>query len=265
MMFLIVISMALLLALSVIAKSDKQELEDNIKNKIHKDLWEEIDKTKKEPEKENVITILIEVNTSDKRSIKELAKEIGKSSIKIEGVYTLGDIIIAEVDVNKIKDIAKIDDIKSVWPDRKYYATLESSVPQIHAEEMWAKGFNGSGVKIAILDTGVDSSHPIFNGRVINEAVFTGENSTQDGHGHGTHCAGIAAGNGDIKGVAPGALLMNGKVLSDLGEGSDSSIIAGINWAVNPDGNSSTEDGAEVISMSLGGSYVDLDSPIVLL
>lgn len=107
-------------------------------------------------------------------------------------------------------------------------------------EPIWAKG-TGEGVKIAILDTGytkhVDGPEPIA------ERSFTGE-PVRDGNGHGTHCAGTALGRNGI-GVAPGAELIVGKVLSNRGSGSSSGIAAGIRWAV--------DQGADVISLSLGG------------
>lgn len=106
---------------------------------------------------------------------------------------------------------------------------------------VWERA-TGRGVRIAILDTGyskhVDGPEPIA------ERSFISGQSTRDGNGHGTHCAGTALGRRGI-GVAPEAELIVGKVLSNGGSGSSSGIAAGIRWA--------TEVGADVISMSLGG------------
>ena len=112
--------------------------------------------------------------------------------------------------------------------------------------------FTGQGVKLAVLDTGIDLNHPDFEGRLqegVNAVSFVPGESVQDGNGHGTHCAGNAAGplrslGGRRYGVAPNADLMVGKVLSDAGSGSDSQILDGIDWAASA--------GASVISMSLG-------------
>ena len=115
-------------------------------------------------------------------------------------------------------------------------------------------GPTGKGVKAAILDTGVDLEHPDFAGRFPggnNTASFIAGQTIHDGHGHGTHCAGILAGpvqsaGGRRYGVAPDAELLIGKVLNDQGNGYDDQILDGIAWAADA--------GARVISMSLGSA-----------
>ncbi|MFC8670879.1 S8 family serine peptidase, partial [Streptomyces sp. NPDC057199] len=111
-------------------------------------------------------------------------------------------------------------------------------------------GFDGKGVKIAVLDTGVDTTHPDLKDQVVAEKNFSAAPDTTDKYGHGTHVASIAAGTGaksagKYKGVAPGAQLLNGKVLDDTGFGDDSGILAGMDWAA--------EQGADVVNLSLGG------------
>ncbi|MFJ3195589.1 S8 family peptidase [Streptomyces griseoviridis] len=144
--------------------------------------------------------------------------------------------------------------IAHIWLDGVRKASLDKSVPQIGAPTAWASGYDGKGVKIAVLDTGVDATHPDLKGQVTAAKNFSTSTSVTDKYGHGTHVASIAAGTGaksggKFKGVAPGAQLLNGKVLSDDGYGDDSGIIAGMEWAA--------EQGADVINLSLGGS----DSP----
>ena len=109
--------------------------------------------------------------------------------------------------------------------------------------------FTGKGVKVAVLDTGFDLGHPDFAGRSVTSKSFINGEQVQDGHGHGTHVIGTACGPrvpGQLPryGVAYEADIFAGKVLSNAGSGSDSGILAGINWAMT--------NGCSVISMSLG-------------
>lgn len=139
--------------------------------------------------------------------------------------------------------------IKKLWLDRPVQVTLDQSVPQIGAPEAWAKGYDGKGTKVAVLDTGLDPTHPDLAGRVKEAQNFTDDPDTVDHHGHGTHVASTIAGSGaasggKFKGVAPGADLYIGKVLNSAGEGPQSAVIAGMEWAV--------AQGADVVSMSLG-------------
>lgn len=118
--------------------------------------------------------------------------------------------------------------------------------------------YSGKQVKVAVLDTGLDSSHPDFAGRSIAMRSFIRGESAEDGHGHGTHCVGTACGpktpeTGPRYGVAHGAEIYAGKVLSDSGSGSDGGILAGIDWAVRS--------GCAVISMSLGADVPRVHPP----
>lgn len=140
--------------------------------------------------------------------------------------------------------------IDRVWLDGVRRASLDKSVPQIGAPAAWKAGFTGKGVKIAVLDTGTDSTHPDLKGQILAEKNFSASKDTKDRVGHGTHVASIAAGSGaksggKFKGVAPDAKLLAGKVLDDEGYGEDSGILAGMEWAV--------AQGADIVNLSLGG------------
>ncbi|MFE9993735.1 S8 family peptidase [Streptomyces avermitilis] len=109
----------------------------------------------------------------------------------------------------------------------------------------------GRGVKIAVLDTGVDTDHPDLAGRIDETVSFVPGETVEDGHGHGTHCIGTAAGpaspqHGPRYGVASEARVLAAKVLSNAGSGTDGQILAAMAWAV--------AHGARVISMSLGAA-----------
>jgi len=143
----------------------------------------------------------------------------------------------------------KTSTVPRIWLDGRVHAVLDRSTAQIGAPTVWQTGARGEGVKVAILDTGVDQTHPDLAGRVTETANFSDSTSTNDPYGHGTHVASIVGGSGAAsdgrrKGVAPKADLLVGKVLGDDGSGSESQIIDGMEWAV--------AQGARVVSMSLG-------------
>jgi subtilisin len=119
----------------------------------------------------------------------------------------------------------------------------------IHATNVQNSGYTGKGVKLAVLDTGFDFTHPDYTGRTLHRRSFVGTRQAKDKEGHGTHCAGIAGGgrkgrDGARYGVAYGSRLYIGKILDDAGEGTDGQALAGIDWAL--------EKGCQVISMSFG-------------
>ena len=133
---------------------------------------------------------------------------------------------------------------------------------RIRATEAW-KVSTGEGVRIGIIDTGVDLGHEDLAGKVVASTNCIGSNGDpsrcsgtgQDDNGHGTHVAGIAAAAKDngkgIAGVAPGAQLVVVKALAADGSGTTEDINAGIRWAV--------DHGAQVVNLSLGGNFL-LDS-----
>lgn len=138
-----------------------------------------------------------------------------------------------------------------IWLDGRVRAAADSTgMDQIGAPPVWKAGYEGDGVKVAVLDTGVDRTHPDLKDRVAQAEDFTDSPSGTDDHfGHGTHVASIVAGTGAAsggarKGAAPAASLLVGKVLGDDGYGYDSQVIAGMQWAA--------DQGAKVVNMSLG-------------
>ena len=126
---------------------------------------------------------------------------------------------------------------------------------------LWEKGIKGKGVKIFILDTGIDASHEAFGDRVVNFAEFSqyggiypdDPKNAIDSDNHGTHVAGIVAGATPDKaiGMAPEALLGAGIVIP-RGSGTLSQIMGGLEWALEPDGNPETDDQPHIINLSLG-------------
>ena len=122
----------------------------------------------------------------------------------------------------------------------------------LQATKVVDSDYSGAGIKVAVLDTGLDLTHPDFANRVIIEKSFITGEAVQDLQGHGTHCIGTACGPLNPPdsaspmryGVAYNAEIYAGKVLSNQGSGTDGGILAGIDWAIS--------NGCQIISMSLG-------------
>ncbi|WP_328886049.1 S8 family peptidase [Streptomyces sp. NBC_00316] len=150
--------------------------------------------------------------------------------------------------------------VKKVWLNGLAHVDLEQSVPQIGAPVAWERGYDGTGVSVAVLDTGIDATHPDVSGSIAEQVDFTGSpTGAKDGHGHGTHVAATVLGSGAAskglrKGVAPGAKLLVGKVCDDNGQCPDDGIIAAMDWAAHS--------GAKVVNMSLGGEPTDGTDPM---
>ncbi|MCX4998445.1 S8 family serine peptidase [Streptomyces longwoodensis] len=140
--------------------------------------------------------------------------------------------------------------IDAVWLDGRVTADMAESNARIGTPAAWAAGLTGKGVTVAVLDTGVDLGHPDLADRVGVSRSFVEGEEVADRNGHGTHVTSTVGGSGAAsdgreKGVAPGAALAVGKVLGDQGSGSESQIIAGMEWAAR-------EVRADVVSLSLG-------------
>nr|WP_286141490.1 S8 family serine peptidase [Bacillus sp. AFS001701] len=148
--------------------------------------------------------------------------------------------------------------IEKIWLDGRVEATLEQSVPQIGAPTAWESGFTGKGVKVAVLDSGIDPNHPDLVNQIEEAKSFVPGETVEDFHGHGTHVASTvlgtgAASDGKNKGVAPEARLLVGKVLDNGGRGFDSWVLDGMEWAAH---------NAKIVSMSLGGGKSDGKDPL---
>ncbi|WP_432130503.1 S8 family serine peptidase [Streptomyces tendae] len=142
--------------------------------------------------------------------------------------------------------------VDGVWLDGRVTADMAESNAQIGTPDAWEAGLTGKGVTVAVLDSGVDAGHPDLAGRIAQSRSFIPGEEVADRHGHGTHVTSTvggsgAASDGKEKGVAPGATLAVGKVLDDEGFGSESEIIAGMEWAAR-------DVDADIVSMSLGST-----------
>ncbi len=185
--------------------------------------------------------------------------EIGVTHLQVAGsglallhhLRNRSDVEFAEFD-------APVQAIQSFQPDDLYYSTLYSSShygkvdqwgpPAVSAPAAWGVTLGDRSIVIAIVDTGVDDTHPDLASKIVGEYSYVG--SIKDGFGHGTHVAGIAAAATNnvvgVAGMCPNCGILSVKVLNDQGSGYISDVAAGITYAASH--------GARVISLSLGGS-----------
>ena len=177
---------------------------------------------------------------------------------RIKYTYDLVPAIAASIPEQALAALSANFNVVRIEPDIKVYAadgelTNAWGVEHIGAGDAHASNNRGTGVKVGIIDTGIDSTHPELSANYAGGWDFiNNDNDPRDDHGHGTHVAGIvgAVDNGDVDagvvGVAPEASLYAYKVLDASGSGVYSDIIAALEQAV--------EDGMDVANMSLGSS-----------
>ena len=212
-----------------------------------------------------------------------MVEEIRKSnleSIEIRYAFQLIPMVSLYIESGDIEVLAESTLISGLIFDRnrqiltesgpiENYVLSENGNEYVHfdtitgADLMWDEGYNGSGITIAVLDSGIDGDHPDLENRLIGfKDLINGQDDMEpsdgidayDDNGHGTAVAWNAVGDGTVssgylKGTAPGASLLVIKVLDSTGSGDDSIIAEGIEFAVTQ--------GVDVISISLGGDWSD--------
>jgi subtilisin family serine protease len=172
------------------------------------------------------------------------------------------------------KRLADVPGVQAVYFDYQAEIKREESLPLIGAPSVWemrdshGHAVTGQGIRVAVIDSGIDYTHPDLGGclgmgcKVVDGYDFVNDDTDpMDDNGHGTHVAGIVAGNGDTLGVAPDATLLAYKACNEWGVCDNSDIIAALERAADPDGDPLTNDQVDVINMSLGGPGT-LDDPL---
>jgi len=185
--------------------------------------------------------------------VKYSTVQVPERRVRVAGlvdryIYRRVPAVAMQVTAEGLSRLEEDPDVIAVWPDLPVHTMLNVTVPLIRVPEVWAESGKGAGVRVAVVDTGIDAEHPDLAGRVAATVSFVG-GSAADGHGHGTHVAGIIAGNGTASegryvGIAPEALIYAAKVLGDDGSGLMSDVMAGVEWAA--------DQGVQVINLSLG-------------
>jgi len=195
----------------------------------------------------------------------QVSQAVLNSGGRVNQIYSIIPAMFANIPENALEALQRNPNVKYIEPNSEFFA-LEETIPwgidrvfgdEVYSFPTWSSSI-GSGVTVAVLDTGIDKNHDDLN-------VLDGTNTIDstdwwvDGYGHGTHVAGTIAAldNGlGVVGVAPDVALYAVKVLDNSGSGNVGTILAGIEWAVyGPDGVDGTEDDSKIISMSLGGGY----------
>ncbi len=196
---------------------------------------------------DDIVHIIIKTRLLEKELIKEFTT---RPNISIRQIIRTTNAISLALPAGLIERLSQEPWVERIEEDEKVYAVLDESVAAVGAPSAWESGFTGKGVKIAIIDTGIDRDHPDFADRIVATKDFTLE-GFRDSNGHGSHVAGIATGSGNssqgkYKGVAPGALIMSAKVLRADGSGRMSDVMAAVEWSVDI--------GADIINLSLDAS-----------
>jgi subtilisin family serine protease len=193
------------------------------------------------------------------------AKRAAKSAITPEirrEYFVVFNGVAIDVPQELVAQIRALPYVKRVEADRAVHAFANANISLVGADKVWTTlGSRGKGVTVAIIDTGIDYMHPALGGgfgpgfKVIGGWDFVNNDADPfDDAGHGTHVAGIVAGDSStITGVAPDASLIAYKVLGSNGGGSDSNVLAAVERAADPNGDGNTSDHADVANLSLGG------------
>jgi subtilisin family serine protease len=211
---------------------------------------------------------------SQRGVVAQLNQQQRSQQVNQVTTYWIANVINCYATSEAISQLAKRNDIESIDYDetrmlldpaeRKNAVAMEGvpgsreitwNVVKINANAVWALGFNGEGVIVSVLDTGVNYDHLDLKTHVWQSDEYpnhgynfnANNNNPKDDNGHGTHCAGTVAGDGTSgsqTGVAPAATIMCVKVLDAGGSGNESAVWSGIQFSV--------EQGAHVMSLSLG-------------
>jgi len=212
-----------------------------------------------------------------KKAQEDTAKKMKEKApnAKIKETYsTLFSGFSISIRGDQVAALASLPEVKAIYPNLTYklHETAKSPTdletpnvggPTVGAPEAWklkdpsGKPLDGKGMKVAVIDSGVDYTHPDLQANYIGGYDTVDEdNDPMDGNVHGTHVAGIIAGNGKIKGIAPNASILAYRVMNDGGTGTTDDIIQGIERAI--------QDGADVLNLSLGQDLNVPDQPVTM-
>jgi len=204
-----------------------------------------------------------ELRRSGESALSRLESDIKERGAEVKARYWLTQSVVTEVDSNHLQSLTAREDVESVVVLKlQPVACLDVSRPLIGADQVEKTlGFDGNGVVVAVIDTGVDATHVALAGAVISQQDFTGL-GVGDGLGHGSHCAGIVASrDAKFRGIAPGASIADFRMMDASGSSQPDWAVAAIQAAVKAN--------VDVASNSWGwshanGAWTDADGTCVL-
>jgi subtilisin family serine protease len=214
---------------------------------------------------DEMVTVIVRLNGSSTHRLDALIKQTRVHKRKVMKNLRSLSLSVPFSMVGELASLPEVSHISSNEAVRGFgHVSLTTGVDAGQAAALAAgRGvIDGSGVGIAILDSGIDLNHAQFaatgNGaRVIASVDFTGENRTDDPYGHGTFVAAAAAGGAgagaDYTGIAPGASLLNVRVLNSAGEGSVETVMAGLDWVASH----ARQYNIRIVNMSLGSQAIE--------
>src|SRR2546423_11535514 len=197
-----------------------------------------------------------------------LDSELKQQGASVKGSFKNFAARAVEIKADDVEKLAERDDVAYVTPDRQVkllgHVTLTSGADAAAATG-GLSNYDGAGLGLVVMDSGIDSTHFAFadnsgHSRVVYSQDFTGEGRTDDPYGHGTHVASIAAGSGVVAsgaylGVAPAAKIINLRVLDSQGLGATSTVLAGLDWVMQNRNNPAYN--IPVVNLSLGTPSAD--------
>jgi serine protease AprX len=202
---------------------------------------------------------IFQVRRSGQLALHGIEEDLEKRGAPIIQSLWLTHSIATDLTREQVEHIAARADVASVEAIKRQIAIcLDASRPLIRADQVENNlGFDGTGITVAVIDTGVDAAHPALAGVVTSQQDHTGASGgvaegIGDNFGHGTHCAGIVASQDNSRrGVAPGANIVDIKIMDGLGSTDNVIAVAGIQAAVAA--------GVDVASNSWGFTHADGD------
>jgi serine protease AprX len=214
----------------------------------------------------NTVNVIVQYNGTPPQQQQQTCNGLGYTPAGFCGVvnivFTLINAVSATLLPGDVINLSNQSNVAYISLDRNVGATLDYADGAVNAPLAWNSGLDGTGIGIAVIDSGIyphaDLSNSWGQSRIVYRQSFIGGSAQYDDYGHGTHVAGIAAGNGKsssvpgtlhlLRGIAPNANLLDLRVLDKNGASTDSAVIAAIQQAVQL----KNKYNVRVINLSLG-------------